>query len=102
MAKMKRIRRSAAVWRELFARQASSGVAVAEFCRREPVNANVFRRWRVMLKAADQRSPSTSVVQPGTEIAAPLIDLGGLGSREARFEVRLELGAGMVLSIARG
>lgn len=103
MAKMKRIRRTAAVWRELFARQASSGVAVAEFCRQEQVNANVFRRWRARLKTADQRSPSTSgVAQPGTEIAVPFIDLGGIGPGGSRFEVRLELGAGMVLSIARG
>ena len=102
MAKMKRIRRSAVVWRELFARQASSGVSVAEFCRREQVNANVFRRWRTLLKAADQRSPSTRIVQSVAEVAAPFIDLGGLGSRDSRFEVRLELGAGMVLSIARG
>lgn len=102
MAKMKRIRRSAVVWRELFARQASSGDTVSEFCRRVQVNANVFRRWQVLLKAADQRSPCTRVAQPGTEIAAPFIDLGGIGPGGSRCEVRLELGAGMVLSIARG
>jgi transposase-like protein len=101
MAKMKRIRRSAVVWRELFARQASSGVSVSEFCRQEKVNANVFRRWHGQLKDSDQRK-STSLVQPRVEVAAPFIDLGGIERSGSRFEVRLELGAGMVLSIARG
>jgi hypothetical protein len=34
--------------------------------------------------------------------AAPFIDVGVLGSRGARFEVRLELGDGMTLSVVRG
>ena len=102
MARMKRIRRSAVVWRELFSRQASSGDSVAEFCRGEQLNANVFRRWRAMLKAADQRAQCTCAVQPEAEVSAPFIDLGGIGPGGSRFEVRLELGAGMVLSIARG
>jgi len=33
---------------------------------------------------------------------APFIDLGDLRSGDSRLEVRLELGAGIVLSIARG
>jgi hypothetical protein len=40
------------------------------------------------------------VVGPST---APFIDLGGLGSAVgSRFDIRLELGGGIVLSIARG
>jgi hypothetical protein len=35
-------------------------------------------------------------------VAAPFIDLGDLRSGGSRFEVRLELGGGVILSIARG
>jgi len=42
MSQGKRIRRSAAVWRELIARQSSSGLAVQEFCKREELNASAF------------------------------------------------------------
>jgi transposase-like protein len=101
--KQKRVKRSEARWRELFARQAASGVTVAEFCRAEGVNAGLFRRWRSML-APQSRRP----VQGGHKLQvakappAPFIDLGGLRSDSGRFEVRLELGGGMVLSIGRG
>jgi transposase-like protein len=38
----KRIRRSAAVWRELIAQHLNSGLTVQQFCRREGLNATVF------------------------------------------------------------
>ena len=101
MARKKRIRRSAALWRSLVSRQASSGVTVAEYCRREKINAGVFHRWRTVLQDGDQAAGHASVAAPVAE-AAPFIDLGGLAPRGSRYEVRLELGAGMVLSIARG
>ena len=100
MAKRKRIRRSAAVWRELFSRQARSGVSVAEFCSGEKINAGVFRRWRAVLKDMDSGAVGASV--PPVAEAVPFIDLGGIRPGGSRFEVRLELGAGLVLSIARG
>lgn len=96
----KRIRRSAAVWRELIARQLSSGLTVAQFCRREGLNASVFWRWRLRLKRDTEggavRPPAVSVS------AAPFIDLGDLRSGGSGLEVRLDLGAGVVLSITRG
>jgi len=99
MGQVKRIRRSATTWRELFSRQLSSGVSVPEFCRREGINASVFRRWRLTLK----RSPRSHQVEARSEppAAVPFIDLGDLRSGGPRLEVRLELGAGVVLSIAR-
>jgi len=101
MARIKRVRRSAATWRELFARQAGSGLSVPAFCREERINANVFRRWRSALKSADRGDPLTKRTVPSGALVAPFIDLGDLRSRDLRFEVRLELGAGIVLSIAR-
>ena len=102
MRKLKRVRRSAATWRELFSRQTSSGLAVSEFCRREGINASLFRRWRSVLKQSDQGVHGTARVAAASEAAAPFIDLGGIGSGGSRFEVRLELGSGVVLSLVRG
>ena len=102
MGQVKRVRRSAAVWRELFSRQANSGLGVSEFCRREGINASLLRRWRSSLKHAGQVSRGASRAEPAAEVPAPFIDLGGIRSGGSRFEVRLELGAGIVLSLARG
>lgn len=102
MEKNRRVRRRASTWRKLFSQQARSGLSVPEFCHREKVNANVFRRWRSMLKVADQSGQIRVAAQRGREISAPFIDLGGLRSDGSRMEVRLDLGAGIVLSIARG
>jgi len=102
MGQVNRVRRSAAVWRELFSRQASSGLGGSEFCRLEGVNASLFRRWRSSLKHTDQVRRSASKAEPATEVPAPFIDLGDMRSGGSRLEVRLELGAGIVLSLARG
>ncbi len=102
MRRMKRVRRGVAGWRELIARQAASGVTVAEFCRSQGIHAGLFGRWRSTL---DQ--PGANIVAaPDVAIRAksmePFIDLGTLGSRAARFDVRLELGEGVVLHLVRG
>jgi hypothetical protein len=74
---------------------------VPEFCRREGINASLFRRWRSSLKTSGKVIRVPTRAEPA-EAPAPFIDLGGIGSGGPRFEVRLELGAGVVLSIARG
>ena len=86
----KRIRRSAAEWRELIAQQSSSGLAVQEVCQREGLNASVFWRWRLRLK----RSMEGGRVRARPD-EAPFIDLGDLRSGGSRLEVRLDLGAGV-------
>jgi transposase-like protein len=102
MGQSKRIRRSAAVWQRLFSRQASSGLSVPAFCRREGINASLFRRWRLALKDAGKGQGVAARALPTAEVAVPFIDLGDFRSSGSRVEVRLELGAGIVLSIARG
>lgn len=99
MKKTARIRRSEATWRELFARQAGSGLTAAEFCRREGINKNVFHRWRVMLLGTDARGAASTRVARSEP--SSFIDLGALGVPSSRWEVRLDLGQGMVLSVAR-
>jgi transposase-like protein len=102
MGQSKRIRRGAAVWRQLFSLQSSSGLSVPEFCRREGVNASLFRRWRSMLKGSTPDREVTARTQRAVESQAPFIDLGEPRSGRTRLEVRLDLGGGLVLSIARG
>jgi Transposase len=102
MGQGKRIRRGAAVWRQLFSRQSSSGLSVSEFCRREGINAGLFRRWRSTLKGSQSDRRMTRRTERAVGVPAPFIDLGDLRSGGPRFEVRLDLGSGVVLSIARG
>ena len=99
MKKTRRIRRSEATWRELFSRQAASGMRASEFCGREGINKNVFHRWRVaLLGTGARRAVSTTVARSEP---SSFIDLGALSVPTSRWEVRLDLGHGMVLSVAR-
>jgi putative transposase len=100
MDQIKRIKRSEATWREIFARHASSGVSVLEFCRAEGINPGVFRRWRLMLSGRIRGEKSK--VRPGAKAVTPFIDIGAVGAGQSRTEVRLELGGGVVLTVARG
>jgi putative transposase len=100
MDKIKRIKRSEATWREIFARHASSGLSVLEFCRAEGFNAGVFRRWRSRLKDGIQVEQSNARAK--AKVVAPFIDIGAVDAGCSRMEVRLELGGGVVLTMARG
>ena len=101
MGQGRRIRRSAVAWGELIAQQSSSGLKVPEFCRRERLNASVFWRWRSRLKRGSEGGQIRARPATASEAGAPFIDLGDLRSSDSRFEVRLELGTGVILSIAR-
>jgi hypothetical protein len=100
MAQGKRIRRGITGWRELFAKQSSSNLPVLEFCRQEGINAALFRRWHSRLAGSEQVD---QVVPRNRPVGSPpFIDLGDLRTPSQRLEVRLDLGGGMFLSIARG
>ena len=100
MEQVRRIRRDEATWREIFARHAGSGLLVSEFCRQEKINPGVFRRWRTVLESSTGRRKASPARQ--AKSAAAFVDLGALEARGARFEIRLELGDGVVLNLARG
>lgn len=102
MSKIKRVRRSATMWRELFSRHRSCGLTVTEFCRREGINAGLFRRWRSALDRSGVDMVAAPDSASGAKSMAPFIDLGALSSRGSRFEVRVELGDGVVLNLLRG
>ena len=100
-------------WRNHLARQAKSGQSVAAFCRAESLSEGNFYAWRTRLAAKE----SNVALIPPPATPAAFIDLGVVNStgtssgtpRAARMqsanaasvEVRIDLGGGMVLTIAR-
>ena len=86
------MRRKAADWQAVVARQAASDLSVAAFCARERLSAASFYQWRSRLArdAAPARPPP-----------AAFVDLGTL-SPGGRLELRIDLGGGVVLQLARG
>jgi hypothetical protein len=98
MKRVRQRRRGAAGWGELVGRFATSGLRTPAFCAREGISAQSLRRWRSRLGGEPVRDRNGgAVTDPGG-----FIDLGEVRAGGARLEVRLELGAGLVLSIARG
>jgi transposase-like protein len=94
-------RRSNETWRELVARQASSGLSVQAFCRQQRLNTWTFYGWRSRLRQR-RAVPETAAVDGPTEPAAGFIDLGALSRSSSRYEIRLDLGGGVVLQVVRG
>ncbi len=101
MQKIKQRRYRAEAWQRIVARFEESGLAAPAFCAREQVSLKSLRRWQVRLGGESDRGLVAKAAQL-TRKVDEFIDLGHLRSVESRFEVRLELGAGIVLSIARG
>lgn len=89
----KRVRRSARSWQALLTKQSESGLSIAAFCARERLNPASFYQWRSRLAG------SAALVTSGTGDA--FVDLGALGGA-GHFHLRLDLGGGLVLHLARG
>jgi putative transposase len=101
MEKVRRRRYGAETWQNILGRFEESGLDAPAFCTRERVSMPSFRRWQKRLGGESDRA----VVARAAEMTgkpAGFIDLGDLRAGDARFEVRLELGGGIVLSLARG
>lgn len=97
--KAKGSRRSEHEWRSLLSRHPSSGQGVEAFCRDEQISAASFYRWRSILR--DGRDRDASV---GKGSGSAFVDLGALGSVAAvkpRFDLKLDLGDGLVLHLVR-
>lgn len=93
-----RKRRSAAQWRALLERQAASGQSVEAFCRSESMSPASFYRWRRLLleTMGDTETASPPVSEPA------FLDLGTLGGGRRRWDLELDLGAGIVLRLRGG
>jgi len=105
MEGIKRRHLGAQAWRELLARQASSGESVSVFCRREGLSPNSLRRWRERL-ATQALGDVSREAAPSARVARGFVDLGVLGGATApaagRLELHLELGGGITLHVVRG
>lgn len=107
-------------WRDRLARYTRSEQTVGAFCRGEAVSVATFYAWRTRLRTGE-----VTVTQAQRTAPAPFIDLGSVRSRAANtsvsshanasgyaphvapphtrsaIDIRLELGDGVVLHIAR-
>ncbi len=100
MEKVKQRRFRAGGWRKILGRFEDSGLTAQAFCANERISTRSLRRWQLRL-GADSGEAFPVKARP-TSKPAGFIDLGDLRSSGSRFEVRLELGGGVILSIARG
>ena len=94
----KRIRRNAENWKTLLARQLASGLSVAAFCARERLNTASFYQWRSRLDRELLGAPPAASARAA---GGAFVDLGALDG-SSRFELRIELGGGLVLQLVRG
>jgi hypothetical protein len=110
MQQITRVRQGTDGWRGILARFAQSELTVRAFCQREGISPASFYRWRSVLKGS-QHNPLTPKPSRVANPAAGFVELGALsrsGARPAsgiaqhRFEVRLDLGGGVLLHLVRG
>jgi transposase-like protein len=105
MEKIGRQRRSESAWRELVDRQEQSGLTVVQFCEREGIKSASLYVWRSRLREVPKDTTLPEVApKKAKHREAPssgFIDLGALGSSRSRFEIRLELGHGVLLQLVR-
>ncbi len=117
-------RRSAQAWQALLDEQRMSGLTVTAFCRQVSISPASFYRWqgRLQPQGGSSRVPTVSdadadampamtVRKAPTSSHPDFVDLGALADltptrREdvatPRVELRLDLGAGLVLHLVRG
>jgi len=97
-------------WREVLRRFEASSSTVGDFCASEGVCASSFYRWRARLGSADQKAHGELTRggrrQGMTPNCIGFIDLGDLAgttpkSTPGGLELRLDLGAGVVLHLLR-
>lgn len=99
-------------WRDRLSRFAGSGQAIETFCRTEGVSPSNFYYWRKTLSVGDAKARPSAA-----DSLTPFIDLGPVSGGAAKstspsivatkptppmgIEVRIDLGSGVVLTIAR-
>ncbi|GAC1659856.1 MAG: hypothetical protein NVS9B15_23350 [Acidobacteriaceae bacterium] len=104
MDQIVRQRRSESAWREIVARQEQSGLTIQEFCEREGLKAASLYGWRVRLRpqvAGNSASAQISKRAGAEKTSEEFIELGAIGLGRGRFEVRLDLGGGVLLQLVR-
>lgn len=103
MEQTRRQRRDENAWRSVISGFEESGLSVSQFCEGEGIGAASFYHWRSRLSSAVSRRKRRARAEPVMPARrGDFLDLGSLRSSTARMEVRLELGGGVVVHIARG
>jgi putative transposase len=98
----KRERRGEGIWRAIVARERESGLSVTAFCARERLSAASFYQWRARLREGGAvAKPAEVPVAGGKPVAAAFVDLGALGGSSGRLELRIDLGGGLIVQLAR-
>lgn len=100
-------------WARLVSGHHASGLTVSNYCDREGVSEASFYRWRSLIGGAASRSVNKG--HRGLALRGDsFVDLGTMGDvvvaadrgapvePDARLEVRLDLGEGIVLTVTRG
>ena len=101
------------IWRDRFARHATSKQSVEALCRSESVSSALFYQWR---KRLDINAVNPALAMRTPSAAPTFIDLGpandsavgttprivtNTATPRTGIELRIELGSGMVLTIVR-
>lgn len=103
---IKRRRLDEPAWREVLQRFDGAGMTVEDFCRAEGLCRSSFTRWRRRLRTPAEAAAPVVVKAPKREMPAAFVDLGLLGggggaAQLPALELRIELGAGVVLHLVR-
>ena len=98
-------RRSAQAWRTLVEGYGASGLTLPQYCAREGIGMASYHRWRRLLSVPPRRTATTtlpSAEAKPTSVTPAFVDLGALSGTGSRLQLRLDLGGGVMLQIARG
>lgn len=92
-----------ALWQERIQAQSSSGKTVVQFCRESAIAVSVFYKWKSRL------SDSNKAQRVRSSVGKSFIDLGSVKPQsepsksvvDSGLSIRIDLGAGVSLSITR-
>lgn len=89
-------------WRALFRRFEASSLGVEEFCRCEDISKSRFNRWRRVLGVGQLEPAAVPTDTPAEFIELDAVPSPTVSSAVSRLELRLDIGAGVVLHLVRG
>lgn len=104
MERVKQRRLGAEAWRGLLAKFAESGLTAEAFCTQEGISRSSLTRWRSRVRVEGRTQSARR--RSSVPAAGEFVDLGTMttpaAARGERFELRLDLGGGLILQLVRG